>query len=71
MLIVIKMDLSELHDCKKCHGKIVNISIDHCGVTRCGYCNQVVDYYSWFKTTKAFDKYKGLTSVKNADNIQR
>ena len=63
------MDLSELHDCKKCHGKMVMISVDHCGVTRCGYCNEVVDYNKWFKTTKEFDKYSELISVKNADNI--
>ena len=43
------MELSELHDCKKCHGKIVMISVDHVGVTRCGYCNEVVNYNAWLK----------------------
>ena len=38
------MDLEKIHDCEKCHGKIVSIVIDLVGVTRCGYCNQVVDY---------------------------
>jgi len=38
------IDLSELHDCKKCHGKIVSITIDKMGVERCAYCNQVVPY---------------------------
>lgn len=41
--------LSEIHNCKKCQGKIVTISIDKLGVTRCGYCNQVVDYRDYFK----------------------
>lgn len=40
---------SELHDCDKCHGKIVEITVDMLGVERCGYCNEVVDYSGWFK----------------------
>lgn len=32
------------HDCDKCHGKIVCVSVDKLGVTRCAYCNQVVNY---------------------------
>jgi hypothetical protein len=43
------MELSELHDCDKCHNKIVHISVDALGVTRCGYCDEVVDYNWWFK----------------------
>lgn len=39
-----KIDLSKFHDCEKCHGKIISVSIDHVGVMRCGYCNEVVDY---------------------------
>ena len=42
-------NLSELHDCKKCQGKIVAISVDPLGVTRCSYCNEIVDYMSWFR----------------------
>ena len=43
-------DLSEIHDCDKCHGKIVCISVDLVGVTRCGYCNEVVmEYKSYFE----------------------
>lgn len=38
------MNLSDIHDCEKCRGKIVAINIDHVGITRCGYCNEVVDY---------------------------
>jgi hypothetical protein len=36
--------LSELHDCDKSHDKMVCIEIDLVGVTRCGYCHEVVDY---------------------------
>jgi len=43
------MELSEIHDCEKCHGKIVFISIDLLGITRCGYCHQVVDYKPYFE----------------------
>jgi len=42
-------DLSELHNCEKCQGHIVAITQDLLGVTRCAYCNEVVDYLSWFK----------------------
>jgi len=52
------MELSEIHDCEKCHGKIVCISIDALGVTRCAYCNQVVNYkpYYDFIRTKMEEK---------------
>jgi len=42
------MELSEIHNCKKCQGKIVCISIDKLGVTRCAYCKQVIDYKPYF-----------------------
>ena len=48
------MELSELHNCKRCQGKIVLINCDALGVTRCGYCGEVVDYTQWLK-----DKIKG------------
>ena len=38
------MVFSEIHDCEKCHGKIVAITVDALGVTRCGYCGEVVNY---------------------------
>ncbi len=41
--------LKEAHNCEKCQGKIVCISIDKLGVTRCAYCKQVVDYTNYFK----------------------
>ena len=37
-------NLTKYHNCEKCHGKIVLISIDAQGNTRCGYCNEVVHY---------------------------
>ena len=58
------MELSEIHDCEKCHGKIVCISIDALGVTRCAYCNQVVDYSSYFK-----NKYNEIkNTIQNTNN---
>lgn len=39
----------ELHDCQKCHGKIVMITVDHTGNTYCGYCGERVDYSKLFK----------------------
>jgi len=37
-------NLENYHDCYKCHGKIVAISLDKLGNTKCGYCGQVVKY---------------------------
>lgn len=42
------MKLNEIHNCKKCQGKIVCISIDKLGVTRCNYCDRVVNYEPYF-----------------------
>ena len=47
------MELSEIHDCEKCHGKMVSISVEAFGITRCGYCNQAVDYLPYFKYMEA------------------
>ena len=37
-------DLSKIHDCEKCRGKIVCIETDMLGNTYCAYCHQRVDY---------------------------
>jgi len=42
-------NISDVHNCEQSEGKIVCISIDNVGVTRCNYCNQVVDYSDYFK----------------------
>lgn len=52
--------LNEIHDCEKCHGKIVMMSIDALGVTRCGYCNEVVDYSNYFRYKEAEKVIKQL-----------
>jgi len=39
--------LSALHDCPKCHGKIVGVGLDNVGRISCGYCGQAVDYAAW------------------------
>lgn len=44
-----KMKLSIIHNCSRCRGKIVSITIDKLGVTRCNYCHKVVDYKPYFK----------------------
>ena len=38
------IDLSKIHDCEKCHGKMVLIGMDGLGNQTCGYCGQVVKY---------------------------
>jgi len=54
------MELNEVHNCKKCQGKIVLIGIDKLGVTRCGYCHQVVDYSNYFKLIVAKNTIKQI-----------
>lgn len=44
-----KIDFEKIHNCEKCRGKIVCIDIDKLGVSRCGYCNEVVNYKINFK----------------------
>lgn len=44
-----EIDLSDIHDCPKCHGKIVGIAVDKQGNTYCGYCGQKVDYKPYFE----------------------
>lgn len=39
-----KIDFEAIHDCEKSHNKMVCISVDVVGNTRCGYCHQIVDY---------------------------
>jgi ribosomal protein L37AE/L43A len=41
---MIGKDMEELHNCEKCKGKIVCITIDKLGITRCAYCHQQVNY---------------------------
>ena len=43
------MELSEVHDCEKCRGKLVCIMADKLGNTFCSYCGQRVDYSELFK----------------------
>ena len=57
------MDLEEIHDCEKCHGKIVAISVDKLGNTYCGYCGQRVDYSPFWKEIEE--------EMKNDENFKR
>lgn len=38
------IDLSEIHNCKKCQGKIVCITVDKLGIERCSYCGKIIPY---------------------------
>ena len=59
------MKLEELHNCKKCQGKIVAISVDKLGISRCSYCNEVVDYAGWFKEQQENKFLKIIKEHKN------
>jgi hypothetical protein len=43
-----ELNLSDVHDCPECKGKIVCISIDHFGNTYCCYCNCQVNYKLYY-----------------------
>jgi len=51
-------NLSEYHDCKKCHGKLVYIGNDEFGNSTCGYCGQVVKYPKLSQKGYKFEKEK-------------
>lgn len=37
-------NLEKYHTCKRCHGKIVSISVGNLGNSFCAYCGQPVKY---------------------------
>ena len=37
-------NIEDLHQCKKSEGKIVCINVNDVGITRCSYCNEIVNY---------------------------
>ena len=53
------VQISEIHDCDKCHNKIVCIEIDLFGNTFCGYCHERVDYSKLHEEfLKQFNEFK-------------
>ena len=52
--------LEDYHDCEKCHGKIVCISIDNLGNSCCAYCGQIVKYPKLSKKGFEIEKAKLL-----------
>lgn len=53
--------LEDYHDCEKCHGKIVCMTTDGFGNTKCAYCNEIVKYPTMKK--EAFEKWAKTTLV--------
>ena len=52
------MELSEIHNCEKCRGKIVCIRVDMLGNTYCSYCGERVDYSKYNEEKiKEFEKF--------------
>ena len=54
------MKIEEIHQCEESEGKIVCITINNLGITRCAYCNQVVDYTNYFKYKEAERQLEAL-----------
>jgi len=59
-----RKELSKIHDCDACHGKIVCISVDNVGVTRCGYCNAIVDYSPYYNNLYKSEILKLITELR-------
>ena len=57
------VDLSEIHDSEKCHGKMVSISVDLVGIERCGYCNKIVDYKGFLKSKLKHEMERNIKQV--------
>lgn len=49
------MRFDEIHSCAKSRGKMVAITKDLLGITRCGYCHQIVDYSEFMPETRVKD----------------
>lgn len=37
-------EFKKAHDCEKCHGNMIGVTIDLFGNVKCSYCGQKVDY---------------------------
>ena len=59
-----KIDLSKIHDCEKCRGKLVSITVDLVGIERCGYCGQVVDYSGYIKKHMGEEQWEKMKKGK-------
>jgi Zn finger protein HypA/HybF involved in hydrogenase expression len=46
---LIDEDISKIHDCEKCHGKMVSITYDKLSNSYCGYCGERIDYFKFIK----------------------
>lgn len=59
------VELEEIHNCKKSKGKIVCITVNPLGITRCAYCNEIVDYSDYFKFQEAERVIEELENKEN------
>lgn len=51
-------NLSDYHDCEKCHGKIVVFGLDGLGNVTCAYCDMIVKYPTLSKKGFVIEKEK-------------
>lgn len=66
------MELSEIHDCEKCQGKIVGIELDKLGNTYCGYCHKKVNYKPYFmEYLKSEEAYESLKKILTEDEFEK
>ena len=61
------MNISDLHDCEKSHGKMVLIATDKSGNTCCGYCHEKVDYRKIF-TDIRFEESRVVQKIREMKN---
>ena len=58
-------NLSNYHDCDKCHGKTVLFSVDKLGNIKCGYCGKIVKYPKLSKKGYELEKKEWEDLLKN------
>lgn len=66
-----RKELSEIHDCDACHGKIVCISVDNVGVTRCGYCNAIVNYENYYRNLYKDEILELIENLKTQQEVKK
>ena len=63
------MELSDIHDCDPCRGKIVLIQTDKKGNTYCGYCHEKVNYGKYVRAIASKMDIGLLGVVKNGRKV--
>ena len=65
------MNLSEIHNCEKCQGKMVCIAVNKLGISYCGYCYEIVDYREFFDEELLNEGEEALKDLDDAFGLKK